>query len=219
MPFYPKPKLGINEKDDIAASFTEDDARRHWVAGPKANHKPDLRRNAHAGVIANQQDHGFEHLHLDVTHLIFDPPLDPPNFDGFTAQHTTEYLKAVGVKLTLTKNYIVLEKELGLDPDRRDAHKNTTAHMLAAPPIRMTLQAQNLVRLLLEGAEEIHRLMAEHPGGDIGEVPMRDYWLFWTTLRRSLAWQLPGRDEDEQLDRAGAVMQGVLEDLVDLDDE
>jgi hypothetical protein len=30
---------------------------------------------------------------------------------------------------------------------------------------------------------------------------------------------LPGRDEYEQLDRAGAVMQGVLEDLVDLDDE
>jgi hypothetical protein len=48
---------------------------------------------------------------------------------------------------------------------------------------------------------------------------MRDYWLFWTTLRRALAWQLPGISEDEQLDRAGTVMREVLEDLVDLDED
>jgi hypothetical protein len=215
----PHRKLGVNDKDTAAASFAAYDARRHWVAGDER----DLRRNAHPGITANQQDHGFEHLHLhlDVIGSMFSAPLEPPNFDRFGARQATAYTDMVGQKLALAKNYILQEQALGLDPYRRNSYKEKTALMLAAPPIRIAIQAQNLIRLLLEGAEEIKKLMEGGPDSEVeieDDAPMQDYWLLWTKLRDVLAWQMPGWSENEKVARAGKVMARVLEDLVGLDE-
>jgi hypothetical protein len=211
-------KLGANDKDAASASFTEEDARRHWVAGNRRG----LKRDAYPDVTANQQDHGFKQLHLDITLSMLSAPLEPPNFDNFDARQATAYTDKFLRKLTLAKTYIIAEKELGLNPYRRDVYKDKTALMLVAPPICITIQAQNLIRLLLEGAEEIKKLMEGGPEaeGEIeDEAPMQDYWFLWTKLRDVLAWQLPGRSEKEQVARAGKVMAEALEDLVGLDEE
>jgi hypothetical protein len=170
------PKLDVNEKDKIAANWAADDPRRHWVAG-KAK---DFRRNEHPGVTANQQDHGFEHLHLEVSGFtvnIRDPPIEPPLFTNFNSEGIAAWHKSMRLKLILARAYVVKEKELGLDTDRRNAHKEKTALMLAEPPIKISLQAQNLVRLLLEDAEELHRLFEEGSEGVVDEEKMQEYWV------------------------------------------
>jgi hypothetical protein len=119
----------------------------------------------------------------------------------------------------LTKTYITQEKAIGLDPHRGGAYRDPTALLLAKEPIRIMLQAQNLVRLLLESAHEIKWLMEVGQADEVEDEVMQDYWMFWTTLRTTLAWQFPGRSEQEKVDRAGKVMAGVLDELVHPDED
>jgi hypothetical protein len=217
----PRRKLPGNEKDAIAQTFNEDDFRRYWVAGD-----PDstnfVSRNTSDSILFNHQDNGFQHLNLPAASLHFNDTLaPPPTFQNFTAQQNIAYLNAVHAKLSLAKSYIIMEKQLGLDPDRPGIHKEPIATFLDQGPIKIDLHAQQHIRLLIDSGDELQRIgesMSEEQRQEVEEMmagQMGDYWQLYLSLLASLGWQMPGSNDEEKRKRADAIVEGVLGKLVE----
>jgi hypothetical protein len=218
----PRRKLTDDEKDAIAQTFNEDDFRRHWVAGD-----PDstsfVTRNTCDGVLFNHYDTGFQHLNLPAAkpHDFKDIPAPPPAFQTFTAEQNAAYLHAVHAKLSLANSYISKEKELGLDPDRPGMHKELTSTLLGQGTIRIDMNAQQYIRLLIDSGDELQRLgenMSEEHRKEAEKMmagQMGDYWQLYLSLLASLEWQMLGKNEGEKRMRADAIVEGVLGKLVE----
>ena len=207
----PSRKLAINKKHKGAKKFGDEDFRRYWVSDD-----PFSPRNADARVKSNQSDNGFEHLSLaeippaQITNII------PPNFKMSTEEQD-QYLSLVRNKLALTITFLKKEKELNLSPHRPKLHKEDIAITLAEPPIKITFQAQQFTRLLLDTDAELRRLNDEALEDEIDALldqPMRDYLLLWDNLKASLVWQIPGLDEVKKTGRVETVMNEVFDKLV-----
>lgn len=214
MPPRQKTSLGINDKDYTENDIAPDDFRRNWVSK-----NPFSARNSNPKVTANQEHHDFDHLNIPTPtpSLAVSDLLEPPNFLFPAPETEVQYLAWMRMKLHLAKDYILKEDELGLDPDRPGMHKEVIAVLLGQPPIKIDLNAQQCVRLLLDGAKQL-RVLAEEKGEEDPEVKKAagDYWELWTSLRASLAWQVPGKSEMEKVERADRIMSEVLEKIVQL---
>ncbi|KAH8640278.1 hypothetical protein IG631_03219 [Alternaria alternata] len=206
-------KPRINEKDEGALILSEDDFRRYWVSADGLS-----LRNAHPKVAFNRENNGFDHPKLTEMLLINTKAIDAPNFADFNPEEETKYLSMVRDKLSLTKDYILKEQELSLDPDRIGMHHTTTPKLLAVPPIVIDIHAQQIVRLLIESEAELRRLNADTPEDKFDAVldqPMRDYLELWAGLQASLVWQLPGEDAADKMNKADRIMDEVFEKLVE----
>jgi hypothetical protein len=179
-------KLGINDKDKRALSLSEDDFRCYRVSAEWSSP-----RNAHLKVIFNQRNNGFEHLNLAAMLLIDTKIINAPDFANFGPEEETKYLGMLCDKLSLTKDYILKEKDLSLDPDRIGMRHETTRIVLAASPIMIDIQAQQMVRPLIGSAAELRRLKTDTPEEQLGaalDQPMRDYLELRGGLQASLVW-------------------------------
>lgn len=206
-------KPRINEKDEGALSLSEDDFRRHWVSADGLS-----LRNAHPKVAFNRENNGFDHLKLTEMPLINTKAIAAPNFADFNPEEETKYLSMIRDKLSLTKDYILKEQELSLDPDRIGMRHTTTPKLLAVLPIMIDIHAQQMVRLLIESEAELRRLNADTPEDEFDAVldqPMRDYLELWAGLQTSLVWQLPGEDTADKTNKADRIMDEVFEKLVE----
>jgi hypothetical protein len=207
-------KLGVNDKDKGALEFSEDHFCRHWVSAVAGNP-----RNTDPRVAFNQQDNGFEHLQLTEIAPVDAKIIDAPDFVNFGPEEEKKYLNMLSSKLSLAKDYILKEKELSFDPDRIGLHHEPASVNLAAWPIMIDLQSQQLIRLLIDTAAVLYQLNADIPENELDAVleeSMRDYLRYWGKLQASLAWQLPGKDDDERMGKTERIMEEVLEKLVEL---
>ncbi|KAF1846410.1 uncharacterized protein K460DRAFT_281662 [Cucurbitaria berberidis CBS 394.84] len=175
------------------------------------------RNQQHPAVSTNRGTHNdFDYLNIPTPAPVEVSLPKPRTFNFPNAQTEAKYIACMRGKLLEAKNYILKEQELGLDPDRPGMHKELTAILLAQPPIKIDMNAQQLVRLLLLGAVQLKELARERTAEDPQVLEaMADYWLFWTQLRAILVWQMPGRDEGQRVERADAMMSEVLEKIVE----
>jgi hypothetical protein len=206
-------KLGINDRDKSALGFSEDDLCRHWVSADVWNP-----RNADPRVAFNQQDNSFEHLKIAAMPLVGTKIIDAPDFSDLAPEKETKYLGMLRDKLSLAKDYILKEKELSLDPDGIGMRHETMPVILAVPPIMIDIYSQQMTQLLIETAAELRRLHAENPEDESSaalDQSMRDYLEFWVRLQMNLVWQLPGKNEEDKMNKADRIMDEVLEKLVE----
>ncbi|KAG9194743.1 hypothetical protein G6011_04778 [Alternaria panax] len=205
-------KLGVNDKDESALNFPEDDFRRHWVSAEPGP------RNSNPKVASNQQNNGFEHLKLAPTSSVRTVLNDKPDFTNFGPEKVTKYLGMLRDKLSLTKDYILQEKELSLDPDRIGMYHEATPVVLAVPPIRIDVCSQQMIRLLIGSAVELRRLNADTPEDQLDAAlgqPMRDYLELWSMLQENLSRQLHGVNDTDKMNEADKIMDEVFEKLVE----
>ena len=94
----------------------------------------------------------------------------------------------------------------------------SAAAELAEPPVPLDMQAQHMLRTLLDQEDELKRLNDEVQGDDrddMLEQPMTDYILFWNNLKTGLALHIPGGSVEEKEEKADRVMDEALEKIVE----
>ena len=207
-------KLGLNEKDESAQKIPEEDSRRDWVSAD-----PLSTRNANPRLKANQRNTGFSHLNITAPAPVDgDEPLPQPPIHPLTPEQEAVYLSAIVVKLTLAKACILNERRHGLPPDRPNMNTEPAAAELAEPPVPLDMQAQHMLRTLLDKEDELRRINDEAQDEDREEVlvqPMTDYLLFWNNLKTGLALHIPGGSVEEREEKADRVMDEALEKIVE----
>lgn len=207
-----KPRLGPKDKDYDESEIAADDFRRNWVSLQGYSH-----RNRHESIPANREDYGFNHLAISTPEDVIGNLIDPPTFK-FPDEDTQKlYLACVRDELKLARDYILKEQELGLNPDRPNLHKEAPSLSLGQGPIKFDIYAQQRVRLVMEGEALLIKLNEEKCGKVDSELEeaMRDYWMYWTELRASLAWQMPGKNDEEKEKHAGDIIEMVLGRVVE----
>lgn len=206
MPPKPQKRDVAKDKDNTTTKQELSHATRSRPQHPKGV-PTDLHHN---------DDDYFAHINIPSPQIYITSLPTPPTFNFATKEVERIYLQSVRAKLTLTKFLILEEQRLNLDIDRPGVHKSATTTLLAQGPFKIDLHAQQLVRMVLEETKELKELARQKSVDDPEvEQAMIEFWLFWTQLRTTVAWQIPGKSWKEKEDRADAIMEGVLEKMVE----
>lgn len=166
----------------------------------------------------NLVDYGFNHLNIPVPDYIpmtpAPAPPDAPSVKDPTKQ--TAYLQTITAKLSSAKDFVLMEIEINLDPNRR-MDKDVTAMLLAKGPIALNFYAQEVIRDLVKMRNKIHEL-GEKEDENEEELQQLGYeWLwYWKELKGAVVALVPKARVETQQKWAGEVMVGALgENLVE----
>jgi len=164
----------------------------------------------------NAKDYGFNHLNIPEPQPVFADELlgvavDPPPFR--TDNEVREYVRHLGHKLSLARDFILLEIELGTDPNR-NMSKDATAVELAKSPMRLTFYTQELIRDIVTIRPRLVELgkNAEEAAAHEEEINalLPKFASPWRELRLIVATLMVGKTQEKKIERAEKMMVEVF---------
>ena len=204
-----KAVLGMNEENHDNTDESES-TQSNTHLNPDSKNEISLRSRYPENTKIRGRNTNLLERPYSTSHVIQDDL--NPRLEFATEEDEATYLSLFRKKLQFAKDYVLKEQVLGLDPDRPGSHESPIEIALRDGPMKIDISDLQLVRVLLEEMRKLKGL--ENAEGSIelekGES-LRDYRLFWTHLRDSLAVRMPGGDGDEKRTQAEEILREVFE--------